>query len=276
MFRRFAIALTIILASAFTGKGQDKVVVYQKDGDVKVCSYGSSQWRSVELKEVIGLHDRISIPKSGSVRLLVSSTNRVYLSPQTGEFGVDEVIAAAEKKANEVMSNLNQKISDSKKGGPAIPKYSSFGATTRGIGEGSSYADSLYSAVVTFFTSDEIDGLVDDKVTLTRKDDGDGIFHFIVRNKGDRDLYTCIIRSTESGISVTAGPDDGEGFPEMIAAHSRQDRTMQSYADDGESDYFLLCSPEPFSAEVLNEMLKSFPANSSAAPATGVSFSAVL
>lgn len=275
MFRRLAIALILVLLSAFTGKGQDKVVVYQKDGDVKVCSYGSSQWRSVELKEVIGLHDRISIPKSGSVRLLMSSTNRVYLSPQTGEFVVDEVIAAAEKKANEVMSNLNQKISDSKKGGPAIPKYSSFGATTRGMEEGAGYTDSLYAAVVAFFTSDDIDAFLNDKVTLSRKDDGDGLFHFIFRNRSDKDLYTCIIRSTENGISVSCSPADEETLVDVIAAHSRQDRTMQSYADDGESDYFLLCSPEPFSAEVLNEMLKTFPAASSAAPAAGVSFSTV-
>lgn len=280
MFRKCTIAVTaIILAFSFMGRCQDRVIVYQKAGDVKVCSYGSSQWESIAEKDVIGLHDRISIPKEGCVRLLDKGTNRVYQNPQTGNFEVAEVIAAAEKKANDVIGNLNKKISDSKKGTSAIPKYSSYGAVTRGqtTEGGESFADSLYCSVLEFFTAEDISKFIAYEATITKKDDENGLFHFVLQNKGDIDLYTCIIRSDEQGLSISLGPSGEDGEMNVLAAHSEQDRYMHSYVHDGgASDYFLFCSTVPFNPIALNDKLKAFPSPGASGPASGVSFAVAL
>lgn len=249
----YIIMLTLISLPILS---QQTFKVYDATSKVTYCKQNTDQWVSCKKKVVLSGYDKIKIPKRNSIKILDSSTNRIYSNVSTGTFTVNQIVKDAKNKSNAVFHNLNQELERSIKGVDKGTRYSTYGATSRGDDTKVTFIDSLYSTVYHAITDNNHSAIKE--VKADKHSFGDVSFYLTITNSSNKPYFIQLISYDGKSASFCYDVRVEEIGSLPIASNASIDLSPYVLSKPESQQYFLLVTDFAFNTSALSGLLSLF------------------
>lgn len=181
------------------------------------------------------LFDWVRVPEGGTLSILEESTRRIYVSAESGEYRVAQLILSAKKRADKLVSDVNREIIKAMKQQQKTEySYNTAGVSHRGA-SGEDYEKSLYVTLEALDMAEICSGETSAQLCLDIRRDEDGSGHFILANETARVLYVNILyRDSVTGRDQLCIPIGYSGNDPCLMLAPRTIRDMTEYVFDVE------------------------------------------
>lgn len=249
--RRIILLLLIFLPMVSYAQG--KYSVYRCVEDVKVYNNGSRTWTPVEKGDVLDGNDLVEVPVKQGLHVLESGSNRIYANVKAGKHTVRDIIEKSVKDANSTFKNLNRQIVKNVAKSGQGKGYSTYGMTTRGLGDDLNFADSLYFSIYECIRNfQSVDCL-----SLCKVNNEDGTISFLIENNSDVVLYVSVVYGNISHISLCLEDELMELGALPLHPHTSLDLTSFKFIEPLEGEnYYVIASEQGFDLAPIKTRLR--------------------
>lgn len=258
LFCLFLLFLTVCAA------GQDRYKLHRVEGTVFYKSADSSDWALATLRRELSLHDVFDIPPYGSVSIMNVADGMVFTSENHGKINVKQIIDVADEKSGRIASFVKKYIIKSlTEKQVSEMQYGMAGVEAQRSAFFDPKVETLDKDIsdILCIASDALnDELVpvDLPIILTRINNNDDTFHFIIRNDTEQPFYVNLLAVTESKVGLCFDPVDKESYNNVLPPKDELNLSQYVFADTGEEcRYVLLVSMTDFDVYKVRSKLRN-------------------
>lgn len=249
--RRVVLLLFVLLP--VVAYSQSKYSVYKCVNDVKAYNTDSMAWGSVEKGDVLDGNDLVDVPVKQGLHVLESGSNRIYANVKAGKHTVRDIIEKSEKDANSTFKNLNRQIVKNVAKSGQGKGYSTYGMTTRGLGDDLDFADSLYFSIYECIRNIQSA----DCLSLCKVSNDDGTISFVIENNSENVVYVSVVYGNSSHISLCLEDEFMELGALPLQPHTSLDLTSLMFIEPLEGEnYYVIASEHWFDLAPIKTRLR--------------------
>lgn len=250
-----AAALAVFCAASKT------LSIYSVTGNV--AKKTQSGWTTLSKPGKVADSDIIKINPASKLKVIDDATRRVYTFDEQGEAMVKRLMDQSQRESSSISSRM---VAESRRRMSATKSHEAVGAVNR-----DTFDEELLEALFTALSNGLAAGENTGSVTMSKIDDGDGMFHLSLTNNGDKEMYANVFCRTADAPWDAVYRFDGEESAVWLAPGDTVELPHVTLAATPGLTLAAVAYPAPFEGADLADMFAAGLTPESA-PATDVSF----